>query len=148
MSMRAGEVVGVIVISLFAWLWVAHQTSSTGFFTSGFGQAEAFLFYLALLFGLVPPVGRILVGRKNAVRPLTVLTMVLFIVADLWLLWVFPFDFSHLADVLPDSLRFLLQWITDDIARVLMSIAIVGASIGAASIAVLYVPVRRELSKP
>ena len=146
--MRAGEVVGVIVISLFAWLWVAHQTSSTGFFTSGFGQAESFLFYLALLFGLVPPVGRILVGRKNAVRPLNVLTMVVFIVAGLWLLWVFPFDFSHVADVLPDSLRFLLQWISDDVARVFMYVAIVGASIGAAWNAVLYVPVRRELSRP
>jgi hypothetical protein len=148
LSERAGGVVGFIVILLVTWFWVAHQTSSTGFFTSGFGPAEASLFYLALLFGLVPTAGRIVVGRKNAIRPLDVLNLVLIIVAASWLLWVFPFDFSNLADVLPESLRFLLQWISDDVARVVMTIAIIGAAIGLIYTAVLYVFVRRELSKP
>jgi hypothetical protein len=42
-----------------------------------------------------------------------------------WLLIVFPFDFVHVADVLPDSLRFLLQWISNNVARVLMLIGFV-----------------------
>ena len=149
LSERAGGVVGLIIILLVTLFWVVHQTSSTGFFTSGFGPAEAFLFYLSVLFGLVPTAGRIVVGRKNVVRPLDLLNMVLISVAiGVWLLWVFPFDFSHLADVLPESLRFLLQWISDDVARVLMTIAIIGATIGIIYTGVLYVSVRRELSKP
>ncbi len=148
LSERAGEVVGLIVILLVTLFWVVHQTSSTGFFTSGFGPTEAFLFYLSLLFGLVPAAGRIVVGRRNVVRPLALLNMVLIIVAIAWLLWVFPFDFSHLADVLPESLRFLLQWISDDVARVVMTIAIIATPIGIIYTAVVYVFVRRELSKP
>ncbi|MEE9163256.1 MAG: hypothetical protein V3U17_00440 [Thermoplasmata archaeon] len=148
LSERAGSVVGFIVILLVTLFWVVHQTSSTGFFTSGFGPAEAFLFYLSLLFGLVPTAARIVVGRKNVVRPLDMLNMVLIVVAILWLLWVFPFDFSHLADVLPESLRFLLQWISDDVAKVVMTIAIIATSIRIIYTSVLYVSVRRELSKP
>ncbi len=146
-SERAGGVVGLIIILLVTLFWV--QQSSTGFFTSEFGPAEAFLFYLSVLFGLVPTAGRMVVGRKNVVRPLDLLNLVLISVAiGVWLLWVFPFDFSHLADVLPESLRYLLQWISDDVARVLMTIAIIGATIGIIYTGVLYVSVRRELSKP
>jgi hypothetical protein len=38
---------------------------------------------------------------------------------------VFPFEFAHFADVSPDSLRFLVGWISNDIARVLMVLAII-----------------------
>jgi hypothetical protein len=148
LSERAGEVVGVIFILLVTVFWVVHHTSSTGFFTSKFGPAEAFLFYASLLFGLIPAAGRIIMGRKNMLRPLNILSMVLILAAFVWLLWVFPFDFSHLADVLPEALRFLLQWISDDVARVLMTIAIIGTSIGLIYTTVLYVSVRRELATP
>ncbi len=46
-------------------------------------------------------------------------------VATAWLLVVFPFEFAYFADVLPDSLRFLAQWISNDIARVLMVLGII-----------------------
>jgi hypothetical protein len=42
-----------------------------------------------------------------------------------WLFMVFPFDFAYFADVLPDFLRFLVQWISNDIARVLMVLGII-----------------------
>ena len=38
---------------------------------------------------------------------------------------VFPFEFAYFADVLPESLRFLVQWISNDIARVLMVLGII-----------------------
>jgi hypothetical protein len=38
---------------------------------------------------------------------------------------VFPFDFAYSADALPDSLRFLVQWISNDVARVLMVLSFV-----------------------
>ena len=39
-----------------------------------------------------------------------------------WLLVTAPFDFIYFADVLPESLRFLVQWISNDIARGMMAI--------------------------
>ena len=42
-----------------------------------------------------------------------------------WLVVVFPFEFVYFADVLPDSLKFLVQWISNDIARVLMGLDVI-----------------------
>ena len=42
-----------------------------------------------------------------------------------WLLVVFPFEFTYFADVSPDSLRSLTEWISDDIGRVLMILGII-----------------------
>jgi len=147
-SERAGSVVGIVVTILVVLYFVAHQTRSTGFFTSKFGPAEAFLFYAPLLYGLVPTGARVLVGRKNLARLFDVFGSVLSTVTLVWLYSVFPFDFSHFADVLPAFARFLLQWVSNGVARVLMVIGIIVAPITAVYTAVLYVFVRRELSKP
>jgi hypothetical protein len=65
-----------------------------------------------------------------------------------WFFVVFPFDFSHFADPLPRFLEFLLQWVSDYVARILMVLGIIGSAAMAAYNAVLYVFVRRELAKP
>jgi len=57
-----------------------------------------------------------------------------------WLLVVFPFDFSHFADVLPESLRFLLQWITNDIGWALL---LIGAILMA--VAAVYSPIAYKI---
>jgi len=41
------------------------------------------------------------------------------------LLFLFPFDFTYIADALPSFLRFLVKWISNDIARVIMVILII-----------------------
>ncbi len=147
-SERVGNVVGFVVIILVMLYFVAHQMWSTGFFTSKFGSAEMFLFYASLLYGLVPTCVRGLVGRKNLARLFDVFGSVLFTITLVWLYVVFPFDFAYFADVLPSFLRFLLQWISNDVARVLMVIGIIVAPIMAVYNAVFYVFVRKELSKP
>jgi hypothetical protein len=53
-----------------------------------------------------------------------------------WLLVVFPFEFSFFADVLPDTLRFLVQWISNGVARVLLVLGII-VHFGAA----IYTPI-------
>jgi hypothetical protein len=68
-------------------------------------------------------------------------------IAVIWLFVVFPFEFAYFADVLPDFLRFLLQWISNDIARVPMVLVIIVAPVMAIYYAIMYVFVRRELSK-
>ena len=56
--------------------------------------------------------------------------------ATAWITVVFPFDFTYFADVLPDFLRFLVQWISNDIARILMVLYTI-----AMGIAVIYAPI-------
>jgi len=147
-SERVGDVIGVLVILLFIVFWVAHLTSSSGFFTSKFGPVETFLFWIPTVLAVVTTVAKVVVGAKNMLRPFETLEWGLDVVGGVWLLVVFPFDFSHLADVLPDFLRFLLLWISNDVAKVLLAIAIIGFSAATVYTAIMYVFVRRELSKP
>jgi hypothetical protein len=47
--------------------------------------------------------------------------------ATLWLLRVFPFDFTHLADALPTGLQFTVAWVNDDIGKIALLLqAVVG----------------------
>ena len=147
-SERVGNIVGFVVIILVILYFVAHQMWSTGFFTSKFGTLEMFLFYVALMFGIVTTAVRVLFGRKNLARLFDVFGAVLFTVALAWLFVVFPFDFAYFADVLPNFLRFLLQWISNDIARILMALGLIVSPVMAIYTAIVYVFVRKELSKP
>ncbi len=147
-SERVGNIVGVAIGLLIVWYFVAHQTGSTGFFTSKFATLEMLLFYGSLTQGIVSTALKGLFGRKNLVRLFDVFGAILVTVAIAWLFMVFPFDFAYLADVLPSFLRFLLQWISNDIARVLMVLGIIAAPIMAIYTALFYVLVRRELRKP
>ena len=147
-SERVGNVVGVVVGLLFVLYFVARQMWSTGFFTSEFETLEALLFYGSLMVGTVSTALKGLFGRKNLVRPFEVFGYVLTAVVVIWLFVVFPFDFVYFADVLPSFLRFLVQWISNDIARVLMVLGIIVTLVMTIYTAILYVLVRRELSKP
>jgi hypothetical protein len=147
-SERAGNIVGVVVGLLVVLYFVAHQTGSTGFFTSKFDTLETLLFYGSLMYGIVSTALKGLFGRKNLVRPFDAFGLIFFAVAITWLFVVYPFDFAYFADVLPSFLRFLLQWISNDIARVLIVLGIIVIPVIAIYTAVLYMLVRRELSKP
>jgi len=147
-SERVGNIVGVVIGLLVVLYFVAHQMWSTGFFTSEFETLETLLFYGSLMVGTVSTALKGLFGRKNLVRPFEVFGYILTAVAIIWLFVVFPFDFAYLADVLPSFLRFLLQWISNDIARVLMVLGIIVTLVMAIYTVLFYVLVRRELSKP
>jgi len=147
-SDRVGNVVAVSVIILVTLYFVAHQMWSTGFFTSAFGSLEMFLFYGILIYQILPTASKALFGRKNLARPFEILGSVLGAGVLAFLFVVFPFDFAYFADVLPSFLRFLVQWISNDIVRVLMVLGIIAAPVMTIYTAILYVFVRRELSKP
>jgi hypothetical protein len=49
---------------------------------------------------------------------------------------VFPFDFTHFADVLPSFLSFSVQWVSNDIARMLMVLYTIVMGIAA-----IYAPI-------
>ena len=103
------------------------------------------MFYIGLIFGIASPTLKVLFGRKNVVRLIDIIGGVPGVVAIAWLYIVFPFEFAYFADVLPEFLRFLVQWITNDIARILIILGTVVALINAIYNAILYVLVRREL---
>ncbi len=148
LSERGGQVaaaVGMLAVLLF---FVAHQAWSTGFYTSEFGLAEAFLIYAPLSVGMFLALSRIAVGRKNSLRPFETGFTVFGLISFAWLLVVFPFAFSEFANVVPGFLRFLVSWVSDGVAQVVLVIAVIGTAAFAVYNAVLYVFVRRELSKP
>ena len=147
-SERVGNIVGVAVGFLIVFFFVAHQTGSTGFFTSKFDTLEMLLFYGSLMYGILSTALKGLFGRKNLGCLFDVFGAILIAVAIAWLFVVFPFDFAYFADVLPDFLRFLVKWISNDIARVLMVLGIIVTLVMAIYTAIFYVLVRRELSKP
>jgi len=136
---------GIFANLLFLWFFIGHQRSSTGFFTPRFGQTGMFLFYAPILLDIFKPAAKVVVGRKNTLRPFDAAHLGLSFIEVVWMYMVFPFEFSHLADILPVFLQFILGWISNNIARVLMIVAMIATSISTAYNAVLYVLVREEL---
>jgi hypothetical protein len=117
----------IVVISvLLVMYFIAHQTRSTGFFTAEFGTSEMVMLYGLLILGMISAGLEGVFGLRLYSRLFDVLGgLILAAVCTGWLLMVFPFEFANFADVAPDSLRFLVGWISNDIARVLMVLAII-----------------------
>jgi len=109
-------IAGAVVLTLIVLYLFAHQLSSTGFFTATFGTFEMLLLYGPLIEWIVVAALEAL-GRKNLSRDVDAFGGIIFVtIGGIWLFVVFPFEFSYFADVLPDFLRFLVQWISNDIA--------------------------------
>ena len=111
----------------------AHQLWSTGFFTTAFGMLEMILLYGSWICWIITSGLEGVLGQRFLSRLFDTFGGILFIaLATAYLTAVFPFEFAYFADILPESLRFLLQWISNDIARILMvlyTIAMVAAAI-------------------
>ena len=134
---------GSVLIILYL---AAHQIWSTGFFTAAFGTTETIMLYGSWIAWIITSGLEGLLGQRLLSRLFDAFGGIIFIaVATAWLLVVFPFDFTHFADVLPESLRFLVQWISNDIARILMVVYSVAMGIAAvyAPIAYKFVRIKR-----
>ncbi len=132
---RIVGVVIVVVCVLLVFYFVAHQMWSTGFFTAAFGPLEVFMFYGHLVFWITTAGLEGVLGQRLLSRIFDTFGGIIFAgVATIWLLVVFPFEYAYFADVMPESLRFLVQWISNDVARVLMVVGII-VYLGAAAYA-------------
>ena len=136
-----GERVVGIAIVVFSVLMVlyfaAHQRRSTGFFTATFGTLEMLALYGYWAFWIVSAGLEGVLGLRLHSRLFDAFGGLIFAtICIAWLLVVFSFEFAYFADVLPESLRFLVQWISNDIARVLMVLGII-VHLGAA----IYTPI-------
>ena len=115
----------------------AHQIWSTGFFTSAFGTVEMIMLYGSWIAWIITSGLEGVLGQRLLSRLFDTFGGIIFIaVATAWLIAVFPFDFTYFADVLPDFLRFSVQWISNDIARILMVLYTI-----AMGIAAVYAPI-------
>ena len=121
---RAGEIVSVTIVLLILGFYLYHQIENTGFFTPSFNGWEMFALYGSIILSLVPPLARAAIGRRNPVRPIEAFGNLFFAFATLWLLLVFPFNFAHFSAALPVQTRSLFFWLTNDIARFALVLAI------------------------
>ncbi len=143
---RVGEIAAIAAMLAMVVFFVIHQTRPTGFFTSRFRSVETLLFYLSPVLGMVRSALTVAMGRRNVLRPYEAAQNGVLAIAVAWFLAVFPFDFSHLADVLPGSIRFLLSWISNGFAMFLMAIALISFSVLTVHTALLYLIVRDRLA--
>ena len=141
-----GEFVAVFVLSCLLWFFVAHKLEGSGFFTDDFGSLEMFMVYFGGAFALLPVVLRILVRRRNVVRPVDVASMLFLSSAHAVLLASFPFDFEHVDAVLPSFLQWTVSWMSDSIGAAVLAIGLFGGLIAASFTFVIYIAVKRELS--
>ncbi len=132
---------------LLGFYLLAHQMWSTGFFTTAFNTIEMLLLYGSLIFWIVTNILQMLLGRRNLLTLFELFGGIFFIFSIVWLFVAFPFDFTYFADVAPDFLRFLVQWIDNNIARVLMVLAIIVHLVAAVYSPIAYKFVGKKRSK-
>lgn len=147
-SEKVGQLVaiaGTVIVLLFIAI---HQTRPTGFFTDEFGSGDSVLMYVMVLVGIVPALVRFLKGSRNAARPPDALSLAVFFVGGLYFLITWPFDFAYFAAPLPHSLEFLLDWVTDDIGKLLTGIGIVASPFFSVFTFLTYLGVKKRLAQP
>ena len=115
------DVLMLLLIVFFAY----HQWKGTGFFTNKFGWVEMLALYVPILISLAPPIIRLVGGRRNPARPMEAVTDLSLAIGSLWLRIVFPFDFTHLADPFPPTMRFAFAWISNDIGKWILVLQVV-----------------------
>lgn len=128
---RFGEIISLAVIAVIIGYFWQLWTMGAGFFTAAFGPLEQFWFFGPMIASLAAPITRIVVGRRNPARPFEIATDVLMVIGAIWLLRVFPFDFSHMGDALPGNLPLLFAWVPDWLGRLVLLLQVVGGSISA-----------------
>ncbi len=122
---RIGQLAGVVIGLLVAWYFLDLYNSGSEFYTSDFNDLDAILFFGIAILGVVPGLIKSIMGRKNIIRPLDVALSITILIAMVWFLYSFPFDFTYLSEGLPESLQFLIDWIGNEDAKLFMTIGIV-----------------------
>jgi hypothetical protein len=136
---------GSVVMVLYL---AAHQLGATDFFTATFGTIEMIMLYGSWIAWIITSGLEGVLGQRLLSRLFDTFGGIIFIaVATAWLVVVFPFDFTYFPDVLPDFLRLLVQWISNDIARVVMVLYTIAMGIAAVYAPISYKFIRIKRSK-
>jgi hypothetical protein len=120
-----GIAIVIISILMILFFW-AHQIQSTGFFTTKFGTIEIIMLYGFWIFWITTASLEAIYNQRLLSRIVDTFGGVIFAAISIaWNLVVFPFEFAYFANVLPESIRFLVSWISNDIAWVIMVVLII-----------------------
>ncbi len=122
---RWAELLIVAALLLLFVFFAYHQFTNTGFFTSKFGVFEMVCLYGPILVSCSAPLVRALTRQRNIARPFEAAGDLCLACGSLWLLMIFPFQYAHFADVLPSALRFILAWVTDDVAKIVLALQVI-----------------------
>lgn len=114
---RGLELLSIIGLGLVLSFLLYIQTTDTGFFTDEFGFIEQIALYIPLLLAIVPASLRFANASRNSTRPLDAIVVLLQGLGAVWLLIVFPFDYTHLVNSVPAILEGSVEWISNDIGR-------------------------------
>lgn len=133
----------VLMLLLFGFL-VYHQRANTGFFTDKFKLLEMLCLYVPIVLAISAMIIRAWTGHQQPARPFEAARSLLLGLGSLWLLMVFPFNFLHLADALPESIRFVLSWVTDDIGKIPLVLQSIIGPISAIMTTWHYLSVRHQ----
>ncbi|MFW9855143.1 MAG: hypothetical protein ACFFFG_08775 [Candidatus Thorarchaeota archaeon] len=145
-DIAASVVIIAICLPLMLYFYL-HQAMSTGFFTIKFDILEAVFLYGILLYWIVTS-ALILIGQKHASRDLDSFGGLAFAtVGSVWLIFIFPFDFINFAEASPDILRILLQWISNEIALIILILAFIAHLVFAVFAGFQRVYVRKAMSR-
>ena len=116
----------VIVSILMIMFFRAHQIQSTGFFTSKIGTMEIIMLYGFWIFWITTASLEAIFNKRFLSRIVDTFGGVIFATISIaWNLVVFPFEFTNFANVIPESLKFLVQWISNDIAWIVMIVLMI-----------------------
>lgn len=142
-SQLAGFIGPLVVVTYLVLLW----TGETGFYTSKFSGVDAVVLFVPILVGMAPSLVRLIEGRKNVSRPYDVLGTMLFVLSAVYFLCNFHFDMTSFSEPLPESLRFLLDWLDGGWARIILVVGMFGGVIGVFWTALTYINVRELLAR-
>jgi hypothetical protein len=117
---KVASIILIIVNGLLGYFLIIHQTAATGFFVPNLGLYDMIMIYGIPIYWITTS-ALILVGQKHPSRDLDSYGGLFFATfAFGWLLVVFPFDTTYFTAALPEALRFLVQWVTTEIALALL----------------------------
>lgn len=139
----------LVIINLLCIVYFAlHHLNSTGFFQESFKALEMIMLYGIMVDWIITASMEAIFGRKKLSRLFDLYGgMVFMTIALIWLLVVFPFDFTYFADILPSELQFLIAWISNGIARIILILYIVFIISGAVYSLILRILVVRVQKK-
>lgn len=138
LSERVGEFTGVVISLLVLCYFYESQVTATRLFTAAFGPTEQLAFYGPFVLGVLVSLVRGIDGRKHPVRPLQSIQGAALAVGSMWLLYIFPFDFTRLTALLPHPLQVPFWWVSNPVGQLLLVLGIIGGLVSAISHAVMY----------
>jgi hypothetical protein len=110
------------VVSITMLIYLASlQIEGSNFYTDKFGMLEMLGQYGFWLVWVITAGLEGVLGRRFESRVFDIFGGILFAtVATLWLVIVFPYDFSYFTDLMPDLIKPLFDWINNEIGRLIL----------------------------